>query len=110
MRKKRKRKEQVLSAEDYRNSGDLKQMTGLFQDAIADYDKALKIKPNYAETYYNRGQAKSYLGQHEAAIADYDKAIQLNPKEAEAHNNRGVSKVSLGQFKMGFPTMTRPSS
>ena len=98
MKRKRKRKEQTPSAEAYRNSGDLKQMAGLFRDAITDYDKALEIKPNYLEAYYNKGQAKSYLEQHEAAIAGYDKAIRLNPN-VDAYYNRGRVKEMLGRFE-----------
>ena len=95
MKRKRKPSQQEFSAEQYRNSGDLKVLHGKFRDAIADYDRAIQINPDYSEAYYNRGQAKSHLELHEAAIADYNEAIRLNPKEAEAHNNRGLAKVLL---------------
>ena len=67
--------------------------------AIADYDNAIKIKPNDAKAYYNRGVTKGKLGQRFAAIADYDTAIKINPDLAEAYYNRGVAKGQLGRIE-----------
>ena len=66
--------------------------------AIADYDTAIRLKPDYAKAYNNRGLAKDNLGQHLAAIADYDTAIRLKPDLAEAYYNRGIAKYNLGQY------------
>ena len=37
--------------------------------AIAEYDKAIKINPKDTEAYYNRGNAYSRLGNKRQAIA-----------------------------------------
>ena len=58
-------------------------------EALASYDKAIALKPDYAEAYNNRGNALSELKRHEEALASYDKAIALKPDYAEAYNNRG---------------------
>ena len=65
--------------------------------AIADYDIAIRLNPDYATAYYNRGNVKGDLGQHFAAIADYDIAIRLNPDYAKAYNNRGIAKALLNR-------------
>ena len=39
--------------------------------AIADFDIAIRLKPDNANAYYNRGTVKGDLGQHFAAIADF---------------------------------------
>jgi Flp pilus assembly protein TadD len=52
---------------------------GQFEEAIASYDKALQIKPDYHEAWSNRGVALMNLGQFEQAIASYDKALQFKP-------------------------------
>jgi len=43
------------------------------EEAIASYDKALQIKPEFHEAWYNRGVALKELGQLEKAIASHDK-------------------------------------
>ena len=35
--------------------------------AIADYNKAIELNPNYAEAYYNRGSEKSDLKDYDGA-------------------------------------------
>ena len=86
-----------ISAETYFTWGNTKYDLGDYKGAIADYDTAIRLKPDDAIAYYNRGLAKSMLGQHFAAIADYDSAIRLNPDDAKAYNNRGNAKDDLGQ-------------
>ena len=86
-----------ISAETYLTWGNTKYDLGNYTGAIADYDSAIRLKPDYANAYYNRGLAKDDLGQYFAAIADYDIAIRLNPDYANAYNNRGIVKSNLGQ-------------
>ena len=88
---------QSISAESYYFWGCTKHVLGNYKGAVADYDKAIQLKPDYAKAYGNRGYAKYILGQHFAAITDYDKALQLKPDIAEVYSNRGVVKASLGQ-------------
>ena len=86
-----------ISAETYFTWGNTKYDLGDYKGAIADYDTAIRLKPDYAEAYLNRGNAKHKLGQRFAAIADYDSAIRLNPDYANAYYNRGIAKGQLGQ-------------
>jgi tetratricopeptide (TPR) repeat protein len=57
--------------------------------AIADYDKAIELKPDDAISYYGRGLAYALKGGYDLAIADYDKAIELKPDDAVAYDGRG---------------------
>ena len=59
----------------YYNSGLQKSNSGQYKAAISDFDKAIRIKPDYGKAYIGRGMAKDALGQHLEAIIDYDKAI-----------------------------------
>ena len=87
-----------ISAETYFTWGNTKYDLGDYKGAIADYDSAIRIKPDDANAYNNRGNAKDELGQYFAAIADYDTAIRLKPDHATAYNNRGNTKRNLGQY------------
>ena len=64
-------------------------------EALASYDKAITLKPDYVEAYNNRGVALMDLKRPVEALASYDKAIALKPDFAEAHNNRGAALKDL---------------
>ena len=70
---------------------------GKTEKAVAAYDTAIQLGPDYAEVYNNRGNVKNRLGSHDAALDDYDEAIRLNPNFAEVYSNRGTIKFRLGQ-------------
>ncbi len=85
-----------ISAEDYYNLGLAYYHQNDYKRAIADYDKAIQLKPDYVEAYYNRGLA--YVGDPGRAIADYDKAIQLRPDYSDAYANRGLAYYNKGDY------------
>jgi tetratricopeptide (TPR) repeat protein len=45
------------SAIDWTNEGNALYSLGKYSEAIAAYDKALEINPNYEEIWYNKGNA-----------------------------------------------------
>ena len=67
-----------------------------FDEALASYDKALALKPDYAEAFNNRGVTLKELKQLDEALASYEKALVLKPDYVEAFNNRGSA---LGELK-----------
>ena len=71
---------------------------GQYDQAIANFDKAIEINPRYAEAYNNRGIAYLRKGQYDKAISDFTKVIEINPKDAMAHENRGLVYAILGQY------------
>ena len=56
-----------------------------YRGAIADYTKAIELKPDYAQAYNKRGFAYLMLGPKSKAQADFKRAIELGyrvPQEA----------------------------
>ena len=88
---------QSISAETYFMWGNTMHALELYKEAITAYDKAIRLKPDYAKAYNNRGAAKGSLGQYNTSIADCNQALRLKPDLAEAYNNRGIAKADLGQ-------------
>ena len=89
-------------ASDYKyyfNRGYDKGESGNYYGAIADFTKAIEIKPNGAKAYYNRGWNKGKLNDFYGAIADYTKAIKLDSKYIDAYLNRSILKESLGDIR-----------
>jgi len=73
----------------YMNRGvELKQQRRL-DAAIADYDRAIAIHPDYPYAFNNRANARRDKGDLDGAIADYSAAIGLDPDYAAAYTNRG---------------------
>lgn len=67
---------------------------GKVEEAIAHYNKALELDPNYSEAHFNLGNALLRLGRVDEAIAHYQKALETNPNNLPAlYNLAGV----LGQ-------------
>ena len=67
-------------------------------EAIAQYQKALEINPNYAEAHNNLGIAFLQKGQVDEAIDQYQKALEINPNYADAHNNLGIAFSQKGRW------------
>lgn len=92
---------QLTSAGSYVNRGLDKHNQKNYQGAIADYNQALTINPNYSLAFYNRGVAKDDTGDKQGAIVDYNRAIQINNNWgarnlADAYYNRGIIRKDLG--------------
>jgi len=88
-----------LIAYIYSNRGTVDASDGQFNKAVANYNRAVKLNPNFADAYNNRGISYRNLGRLKQAIADYTKAIELKPNYTEAYNNRGVACEKLGQLE-----------
>jgi tetratricopeptide (TPR) repeat protein len=56
-----------------------------FERAIADFDKAIALKPDFADAYYSRANTHFVQNQYEQAVADYEQAIALKPDFAYAY-------------------------
>lgn len=81
------------------NRGNARVSQNKLEDAIADYNKAVKLAPSATDPYLNRGTALEGLGKWEDAIADYNHVLELDPKDAMAYNNRGNAEAGLGQWE-----------
>lgn len=70
---------------------------GRREEAIAEYDAAIRLNPQIADAYYNRGVAYANLGEHQQAIEDYNEALRLDPQDAQAYANRALAYSRLGE-------------
>ncbi len=66
-------------------------------EALASYDTAIALKPDFAEAHYNRGIALRDLKRPGDALTSYDTAIALKSDDAEAHYNRGNALRDLNR-------------
>ncbi len=86
------------NAEAYNNRGNALQSQNRDYDAsIADYDKALAIRPDYVNACFNRGTAKEMKKDLEGAVMDYYKTLELDPKYTKAYFALGNLHGAAGQ-------------
>jgi tetratricopeptide (TPR) repeat protein len=68
------------------------------QAALASYEEAISLKPDFAFVHYDRANLLREMREPEAAVAGYLKAIALKPDYADAFNNCGLALLELEQY------------
>ncbi|PWT85862.1 MAG: hypothetical protein C5B56_13360 [Proteobacteria bacterium] len=78
------------------NRGISYQAKGDHDRAIADFDQALKLRPNEPDALVNRGRSYEAKGDHDRAITDYEQVLKVRPGNLDALFNRGLSYEAKG--------------
>jgi tetratricopeptide (TPR) repeat protein len=78
--------------------GDVFLQQGRMNEATAQFQKALAIKPDDAEAHYNLGDVFLQQGRMNEATAQFQKALAIKPDDAEAHNNLGDIFLQQGRL------------
>ena len=78
-----------------------------FEQAKADYNKAIQINPEYGNAYNNRGNIRAKQADYKGAIQDYNRAIELNSQFVEAYCNRGIARENLGDHSKALKDFDR---
>tara|TARA_B100001093_G_scaffold478040_1_gene505872 strand:- start:6301 stop:9372 length:3072 start_codon:yes stop_codon:yes gene_type:complete len=80
------------------NRGLAKSYLELEEDAIIDFNEALKIDPEHIPSYGSRGLSLMHVNKKKEALSDFNKAIALGDKSYIIYANRGRCKQSLADF------------
>jgi tetratricopeptide (TPR) repeat protein len=95
-------------AEAYVKRGEVSAGAHKYDQAIADYNMAIRLRPDYAEAYNDRGHAYHWKGSNrDRAVADFTRAIELRPNYPTAYNNRGVVYMAGGDAARGISDFDR---
>ena len=90
--------EEEIAIDAFFSLGSLLAEAGKPENAIAAYDVAIRLKPDYAAAHCNRGNAHYAHGTYTAALRDYTTAICLNPERSEAYFNRAMTHFQLQNY------------
>ena len=69
-----------------------------YEEAIVDFDDAIRLSIKNPRVYFFRGLSKKRLGQYTTSILDFDIAIRLEPDYASSHYQRGAANFKLERY------------
>ncbi len=97
----------------FNNRGGILMAQGKLREAMADFNRAIEAKQDYADAYSNRAQCHvRLLGRNlseetaQQAIADYGHAIKLKPQNADYRYNLGVLYTRLNKWDEAIAALT----
>ena len=70
--------------------------------AIADFDSAIKIEPEFSTPYYNKGAMYSYTQDHPKAEYYFSLALKYDTLHTESHNPAETSFFNLSMEKLSL--------
>ncbi|HEY1793166.1 MAG TPA: tetratricopeptide repeat protein [Opitutaceae bacterium] len=77
---------------------ELAKSTGRRGEAIALFNRAIRLQPGYGDAHYNLGLALEKMpGGEPRALAEFEEAVRLEPDSVEARNNYGHALAVAGR-------------
>lgn len=98
------------SAEAEYNKGLQRKAAKRFSEAVADFRRAVSLRPAFAEAWNELGFALRQTGQYAEALAAYDQALRLRPNFPEALEYLGEAYVRLGRLDEARAVLRRLGS
>jgi tetratricopeptide (TPR) repeat protein len=86
---------------DYCQHGNALFQAGHYTQAIAAYDQAIAMNPEFYQAWNNRGSTCFRAKRYDEAIANFDRAIELKPDYAQAWQNRELALLARGSGEKG---------
>jgi type IV pilus assembly protein PilF len=81
------------------NLGLVYEKKGNREEALKQYEEAVRLQPAYGIAYFRIGQNTEELGREDDARRAYGKAIQYAPEMTEAHFRYGVLSYNAGEWE-----------
>ena len=90
--------EDLTAVTAYINRGNAWNSKGEYDRAIAEYDQALRLKPDFAAVYNDRAYAWYHKGEYDKAFADYTTALELDPAHSDWWSERAICCRMRGDY------------
>lgn len=79
----------------------------LDEQALAEFETALELNPDYWKAVHNRGVSRALAGCFDEAISDFTRALALKPDYANAWFNRGEIYYEQEKFDQAIADYSR---
>jgi tetratricopeptide (TPR) repeat protein len=87
----------IVSERDNIVLGNLRLEKSRYEEAIKQYEQAIRLKPDSWKAWNYRGVALLQLGRYEESIASFDKALEIKPDYQAAKTNRDTAFKQLNR-------------
>ncbi len=99
----------------HNNLGDVYSRQGNLETAAAEFQMAIRIKPNYADAYHNLAYTYQQMDRSQDAVRNYKKAVEFNPNLWQSYQNlAGIyfneKKFSLARDNLEIAVRLNPAS
>ncbi len=91
----------------YYNRGSAELAAQKWEDASADFQRAVTLSPKLAPIHYALGVAYINMKRNQDALAQFDAAIALKPDDANAYYAKGLSLKRLHQDDLAMRQMEK---
>jgi tetratricopeptide (TPR) repeat protein len=71
---------------------------GRYDAALACYDRALALRPDFVQALSNRGAVLKKMQRHDEALQSFDRALGFQPEHVEVLNNRAGVLQEIGRY------------
>lgn len=85
-------------AYEHYDKAEVHRKAGKYQEALAEYNKALQIRKNIARPYHGIGLVYQAQGKHSSAIDEYKTAVKIDPGYIFAHNDMGMAYMAMARY------------
>jgi tetratricopeptide (TPR) repeat protein len=79
-------------------------------EAIASFEAALRIRPDYAEARGNLGLALTQAGRPDEAVPHLRESLRLKPGPYQLHNNLGIALAMSGRPAESLPAFRQAAA
>ena len=77
--------------------GEALSKNGDYDEAIQEFNEAIRLNPGFAPAHYGRGEIYFQRGDYQQAIRDFTRTIGLAPDYTFAYYSRGVANERTGE-------------
>lgn len=87
--------------------GERYRQQGQYEEAIAEFARAIALKPEYAWAYAHRGETYFLMKRYSEALADFNRAVELKPNNVWAIAHRGVTYERIERYEETLADLNR---
>jgi len=94
-------------AYDHHDAAEVHRKEGKYQEALAEYNKAIQARQNIAQPHHGIGLVYQAQGRHRQAVSEYEKAVRINPQYIYSYNAMGTAYISMGRHNDAVPAFKK---